>query len=55
MSFTLGSSYLSPAGPDYSTANYAAMASRYVPNVLITLQLAALSTVDNLVFGYPFA
>jgi ABC-type spermidine/putrescine transport system permease subunit I len=55
MSFTLGSSYLSPAGPDYSTANYAAMASRYVPNVLITLQLAALSTVINLVFGYPFA
>jgi ABC-type spermidine/putrescine transport system permease subunit I len=55
MSFTLGSSYLSPAGPDYSTANYAAMASRYLPNVFITLQLAALSTVVNLIFGFPFA
>jgi ABC-type spermidine/putrescine transport system permease subunit I len=55
MSFTLGSSYLSPAGPDYSTANYAAMAGRYLPNVLVTLQLAALSTIVNLVFGFPFA
>jgi ABC-type spermidine/putrescine transport system permease subunit I len=55
MSFTLGSSYLSPQGPDYSAANYAAMASRYLPNVFITLQLAALSTVVNLIFGFPFA
>jgi ABC-type spermidine/putrescine transport system permease subunit I len=55
MSFTLGSSYLSPKGPDYSTANYAAMLSRYLPNVLITLQLAALSTIANLIFGFPFA
>jgi len=43
MSFTLGSSYLSPAGPDYSTANYAAMASRYLPNVFITLQIGRAS------------
>jgi ABC-type spermidine/putrescine transport system permease subunit I len=55
MSFTLGSSYLSPKGPDYSTANYVAMFSRYLPNVLVTLQLAALSTVVNLLFGFPFA
>ena len=55
MSFTLGSSYLSPQGPEYSTANYDAMFSRYLPNVLITLQLAALSTIVNLVFGFPFA
>lgn len=55
MSFTLGSSYLSPQGPEYSTANYGAMASRYLPNVLITLQLAALSTIVNLIFGFPFA
>src|SRR2546423_3616162 len=55
MSFTLGSSYLSPKGPDYSMANYAAMLSRYLPNVLITLQLAALSTIANLIFGFPFA
>jgi len=55
MSFTLGSSYLSPKGPDYSTANYAAMFSRYLPNVFVTLQLAALSTIVNLIFGFPFA
>ena len=55
LSFTLGSSYLSPKGPEYSTANYAAMLSRYLPNVFITLQLAALSTVANLIFGFPFA
>jgi ABC-type spermidine/putrescine transport system permease subunit I len=55
MSFTLGSSYLSPKGPDYSTANYVAMFSRYLPNVFITLQLAALSTIVNLIFGFPFA
>jgi ABC-type spermidine/putrescine transport system permease subunit I len=55
MSFTLGSSYLSPSGPEYSTANYVAMATRYLPNVLVTLQLAALSTIVNLVFGFPFA
>jgi ABC-type spermidine/putrescine transport system permease subunit I len=55
MSFTLGSSYLSAKGPDYSTANYAAMFSRYLPNVFVTLQLAALSTVVNLIFGFPFA
>ena len=31
------------------------MFGRYLPNVLITLQLAALSTLVNLVFGFPFA
>jgi putative spermidine/putrescine transport system permease protein len=55
MSFTLGSSYLSPGGPEYSTANYAAMASRYLPNIVVTLHLAALATVVNLVVGFPFA
>ncbi len=55
MSFTLGSSYLSPQGPEYSTANYNAMFSRYLPNVLVTLQLAGLSTIVNLIFGFPFA
>src|ERR1700704_2834170 len=55
MSFTLGSSYLSSKGPDYSTANYSAMFSRYLPNVFVTLQLAALSTIANLIFGFPFA
>jgi putative spermidine/putrescine transport system permease protein len=55
MSFTVGSSYLSPAGPQYSTVNYLAVLGRYLPNLLITLQLAALSTVVNLLFGFPFA
>jgi ABC-type spermidine/putrescine transport system permease subunit I len=55
MSFTLGSSYLSPQGPQYSAANYDVMFSRYLPNVLVTLQLAALSTIVNLIFGFPFA
>ena len=55
MSFTVGSSYLSPAGPEYSAVNYDVVLSRYLPNVLVTLQLAALSTVVNLFFGFPFA
>lgn len=55
MSFTEGSSYLSPAGPVYSSDNYQLVLSRYLPNVLVTLELAALSTVVNLIFGFPFA
>ena len=55
MSFTVGSSFLSPTGPEYSAENYQLVLSRYLPNVLITLQLAALSTVVNLFFGFPFA
>ena len=55
MSFTLGNSYLSPAGPVYTLENYAEMAGRYLPNVAVTLQLATLSTLVNLVFGFPFA
>jgi len=55
MSFTVGSSYLSPTGPEYSILNYDAVLSRYLPNVLVTLQLAALSTVVNLLVGFPFA
>jgi ABC-type spermidine/putrescine transport system permease subunit I len=55
MSFTLGNSYLSPAGPVYTLENYAEMAGRYLPNVSVTLQLATLSTLVNLVFGFPFA
>ena len=31
------------------------MAERYLPNVLVTLQLAALATVVDLIFGFPFA
>ena len=55
MSFTEGSSYLSPTGPVYSSQNYQLVLSRYLPNVLVTIELAALSTVVNLIFGFPFA
>jgi putative spermidine/putrescine transport system permease protein len=55
MSFSLANSYLSPAGPTFTIANYQAMAGRYLPNVLVTLQLASLATVVNLIFGFPFA
>jgi ABC-type spermidine/putrescine transport system permease subunit I len=55
MSFSLANSFLSPAGPVFTTANYQAMVGRYLPNVLVTLQLAALATVANLIFGFPFA
>jgi ABC-type spermidine/putrescine transport system permease subunit I len=55
MSFTEGNSFLSPKGPQYSLANYSAMFGRFLPNVLVTLQLAALSTLVNLLFGFPFA
>jgi len=55
MSFTSGNSFLSPKGPQYSLANYSAMFGRFLPNVLITLQLASLSTLVNLIFGFPFA
>jgi ABC-type spermidine/putrescine transport system permease subunit I len=55
MSFTAGSSFLSPRGPQYTLANYFAMFGRFLPNLLVTLQLAGLSTLVNLVFGFPFA
>jgi putative spermidine/putrescine transport system permease protein len=55
ISFTAGNSFLSPKGPEYSVANYSAMFGRFLPNVLVTLQLAALSTLVNLLFGFPFA
>jgi ABC-type spermidine/putrescine transport system permease subunit I len=55
ISFTAGNSFLSPKGPEYSIANYSAMFGRFLPNVLVTLQLAALSTLVNLLFGFPFA
>jgi ABC-type spermidine/putrescine transport system permease subunit I len=55
MSFTEGASYLSPKGPVETLANYGLLVSRYLPNLLITLQLAFLATVVDLVFGFPFA
>ncbi|MFL5680288.1 MAG: ABC transporter permease [Chloroflexota bacterium] len=55
MSFSLANSFLSPAGPTFTISNYQAMFSRYLPNVAVTLQLASLATIANLIFGYPFA
>ena len=55
ISFTQGNSFLSPKGPQYSIANYSAMFGRFLPNLLVTLQLAGLATVVNLLFGFPFA
>lgn len=55
MSFTEADSYLSPGGPVYSIDNYLAMFGRYLPNVLVTLQLAFLAMIVDLVFGFPFA
>jgi ABC-type spermidine/putrescine transport system permease subunit I len=55
MSFTLTNSFLSPAGPVFTLENYVAMSGRYLPNVLVTIQLAGLSMIVNLIFGFPFA
>ena len=55
MSFTLANSYLSPAGPTTTVANYEAMVSRYLPNLAVTIRLAGLATVADLIFGVPFA
>jgi len=55
MSFTEGSSYLSPDGPVQTLDNYTQILNRYLPNLLITLQLAFLATIVDLIFGFPFA
>jgi ABC-type spermidine/putrescine transport system permease subunit I len=55
VSLTTGSSFLSASGPVYAFDNYALMVERYVPNLLITVQLAFLAMVVDLVFGFPFA
>jgi putative spermidine/putrescine transport system permease protein len=55
MSFTVGGSFLSAAGPVATLDNYRVMVERYLPNVWITIQLAALATIVDLVFGFPFA
>ena len=55
MSLTEGSSYLSPNGPIETLNNYALLVSRYLPNLVVTVQLALLATIVDLVFGFPFA
>jgi ABC-type spermidine/putrescine transport system permease subunit I len=39
----------------YTVSNYATAWNRYLPTVWTTIYLAALSTLVDLVFGYPFA
>lgn len=55
MSFTQKDSFLSLAGPSYTWQNYADIIGRYAPNVGVTVQLAGLATVVDLIFGFPFA
>jgi ABC-type spermidine/putrescine transport system permease subunit I len=55
MSFTEKGSFLSPAGSTYTWQNYADMLGRYAPNVGVTIQLAGLATLVDLIFGFPFA
>jgi ABC-type spermidine/putrescine transport system permease subunit I len=55
MSFTAGNSFLTPSGPIYTVDNYVQMAQRYLPNLFVTIQLAALAMLVDLVFGVPFA
>lgn len=55
MSFTQQDSFLSLAGPTYTWQNYADMIGRYAPNVGVTIQLAGLATLVDLIFGFPFA
>jgi ABC-type spermidine/putrescine transport system permease subunit I len=55
MSFTEKSSFLSPDGPTYTLKNYADMVGRYAPNVGVTIQLAGLATLVDLILGFPFA
>ncbi len=41
--------------PEYMLDNYRQIWSRYLPHVYTTVKLAMLSSVFDLVFGYPFA
>ena len=40
---------------EFSWDNYIRVWDRYLPNVMMTIRLALLSSIANLVFGYPFA
>lgn len=55
MSFTEGGSYLSSTGAVQTLANYGLIAQRYLPNLFVTVQLAVLATIVDLVLGFPFA
>jgi spermidine/putrescine transport system permease protein len=43
------------ANPEYTLDNYRTIWTRYMPHVYTTIRLAALSSVMDLIFGYPFA
>src|SRR5262245_10920299 len=55
MGFSEGSSFLSEAGAVQTLGNYTLIAERYIPNLLVTIQLAVLATAVDLVLGFPFA
>jgi ABC-type spermidine/putrescine transport system permease subunit I len=55
MSFTEKDSFLSAAGLTYTLQNYMDMVGRYAPNVGVTIQLAGLATLVDLILGFPFA
>jgi len=43
------------ANPDYNLDNYRTIWTRYMPHVWTTIKLAVLSSLMDLIFGYPFA
>lgn len=55
LSFTTGDSFLSTQGAIYTAENYFNLAGRYAPNVWVTIKLAGLATLADLIFGFPFA
>ena len=55
MSFTVKDSFLSSHGVLYTVENYLFLLGRYAPNVWVTLKLAGLATLVDLIFGFPFA
>ena len=55
MSFTEGSSFLSQTGPVQTLDNYSLIVERYLPNLFVTIQLALLATIVDLLLGFPFA
>jgi ABC-type spermidine/putrescine transport system permease subunit I len=54
VSFTAESTFFFN-NPVYTVANYELIWNRYLPHVTNTVRLALLSSVFDLVFGYPFA
>lgn len=55
MSFTNKDSFFSITGSVYTWQNYAELLGRYAPNVWITIKLAGLATLVDLILGFPFA